>query len=75
MGGFANDMGGSISSHSFRSGIATSIAAAGYSDQEIMSMGRWHSSAFLYYIKAPREKRAMVAKELASRMAKMALCN
>ena len=75
LGDFAHDMGGSISSHSFRSGIATSMAAAGYSDQEIMSMGRWHSSAFLHYIKAPREKRAMVAQELASRMAKMALCN
>ena len=74
LGGMARDQGGTVSSHSFRSGIATSMAAAGYSDQEIMSMGRWHSSAFLCYIKAPREKGAMVAQELASRMARLAVC-
>jgi len=37
--------------------------------------GRWHSKAFLTYVKAPREKRALVAQELASRMAKAAICS
>ena len=43
--------------------------------KEIMAMGRWKSDAFLRYIKTPREKRAMVAQELASRMARVAVCN
>ena len=75
LGGLALAQGGSVSSHSFRSGVATSMAAVGYSDQEIMAMGRWHSEAFLRYIRRPREKRAMVAQELASRMARLAVCN
>ena len=75
LGYMAKDMNWSVTSHSFRSGITTSMAAAGYSDEEIMAMGRWHSSAFLRYIKTPREKRAMVAQELASRMARLAVCD
>ena len=51
------------------------MSKANYSDEEIMSMGRWRSNAFLRYIKTPREKRAMVAQELAGRMARMATCN
>ena len=75
LGDMAKDMKGSVTSHSFRSGIATSMALAGYSDEEIMAMGRWKSDAFLRYVKTPREKRALVAQELASRMARMAICN
>ena len=75
LGDMAEDMKGSVTSHSFRSGIATSMSQAGYSDEEIMAMGRWRSDAFLRYVKAPREKRALVAQELASRMARMAICN
>ena len=75
LGKLAASQGGKVTSHSFRSGIATSMASAGYSDHEIMAMGRWHSSAFLRYIKAPRQKRAMVAQELASRMSKLAVCH
>ena len=66
--------GGTISSHSFRAGLATAMSKANYSDEEIMAVGRWRSSAFLRYIKTPREKRAMVAQELAGRMARMAIC-
>ena len=33
-------------------------------------LGRWHSKAFLNYIKAPREVRARMAEELARRVAK-----
>ena len=35
---------GSISLHSFRSGLATWMSKAKYSDEEIMAIGRWHSS-------------------------------
>ena len=71
----AGEMRGHVSSHSFRSGIATSMSKAGYNDEEIMAMGRWRSDAFLRYVKAPREKRALVAQELASRMARLAVCH
>ena len=32
-----------FSSHSFRAGFASMMAAAGYRDEEIMRQGRWHS--------------------------------
>ena len=44
------------------------MSKAGYSDSEIMAIGRWHSEAFLRYIKAPREKRALLAAELSNRV-------
>ena len=75
MGDMAGDMKGSVTSHSFRNGVATSKSQTGYSDEEILTLGRWRSDAFLRYVKAPREKRALVAQELASRMARMAICN
>ena len=39
--------------HSFRIGAATSAAEAGVSEQDIMRMGRWKSSAFKRYIRIP----------------------
>lgn len=57
-----------VTAHSFRSGLATWMSKAGYKDEEIMAIGRWHSSAFLRYIKAPREKRALLAAELNDRI-------
>ena len=74
LGEEAAEGGGTISSHSFRAGLATAMSKAGYSDEEIMAVGRWRSSAFLRYIRTPREKRAMVAQELAERMARMTVC-
>lgn len=59
---------GSITSHSFRAGLATWMSKAGYSDQEIMAIGRWHSAAFLRYVKTPREQRAVLAAELTNRV-------
>ena len=44
-------------SHSFRSGYASMMAAKGYSDEEIMRQGRWHSRAFLLYCKTGRSSR------------------
>ncbi|XP_062570270.1 uncharacterized protein LOC134232331 [Saccostrea cucullata] len=38
--------------HSFRIGAATVAADKGLSDAQIRSMGRWHSNAFLKYIRS-----------------------
>ena len=62
---------GKISSHSFRIGIATMLGQLGYSDNEIMAIGRWSSSAFELYIRSPRAVRAKTAKKMANELAKM----
>ena len=57
-----------ITSHSFRRGLATFMAKSGYSDEDIMKVGRWHSDAFKCYIKTPREIRGKLAAELATKV-------
>ena len=52
--GISKPDGKRILSHSFRSGIPTLMARAGYSDSEIQRQGRWRSSAFLAYCKLRR---------------------
>ena len=52
--GIKNPGGKRILSHSFRAGIPTLMARAGYSDSEIQRQGRWRSSAFLVYCKLGR---------------------
>jgi hypothetical protein len=47
LGKDADYMGKQVTAHSFRAGLATMMSKAGYSDDEIMKMGRWHSTAFL----------------------------
>ena len=64
---------GAVTSHSFRAGLATWMARAGYSDEEIMLTGRWKSQAFLHYVKTPRTARAAQAEELIARLAKVAI--
>ena len=64
---------GSVTSHSFRAGLASWMARAGYSDQEIMLTGRWKSEAFLNYVKTPRAARAAQAEELITRLARVQL--
>ena len=56
---------GQITTHSFRAGIATMLAEKGLSDNEIKTMGRWHSRAFEDYVKKPRTKRASLARAIA----------
>lgn len=57
---------GSISGHSFRSGMASMMGKAGFDDSEIQACGRWSSSAFLRYIKLGRLTRARWADKLSA---------
>ena len=57
---------GTISSHSFRSGVATAMARAGYQDNEIQRVGRWRSDAFLKYLKLGRSSRLEQQRKLMS---------
>ena len=60
--GLVPDVDTLISSHSFRAGAASMMAALGYSDEDIKAVGRWNSRSFEDYIKVPRTKRIAIAK-------------
>ena len=60
-----------VSSHSFRSGVATMMARAGYSDQDIKRQGRWKSDAFLSYIRLGRSQRLEQQEKLARDLARV----
>ena len=55
------------SGHSFRIGVATAAAQAGIPDSTIQALGCWTSSAFLEYIRTPREQLAQFSQPLARR--------
>lgn len=59
--------GPAFSGHSYRSGSATSAAMAGFQDWEIKLMGRWTSSAYQRYIRAPQSLLANFAHRLCVR--------
>ena len=59
-----------ITAHSFRRGLATFMAQQGYSDHDIMAVGRWKSEAFKAYIAAPRVVRGKLAATLALKVSK-----
>ena len=53
-------------------GIATMLGQMGYSDNEIMAIGRWSSFAFELYIRSARAVRAKTAhKKMEKELAKM----
>ena len=55
---------GRITTHSFRAGIPTMLAAAGHDKDDIKKVGRWSSNAVEAYLKLDRTKRVSMAKEL-----------
>ena len=57
--------GSKYAGHSFRIGAATSAAAAGVEDSMIQTLGRWKSSAYLVYVRVPRERLASISARLA----------
>lgn len=57
-----------LTSHSFRAGLATELASLGYSDQDIMVLGRWRSDAYLHYVKTARTRRLKVVEEVARKV-------
>ena len=59
---------GSISCHSFRSGLASLLASGGIPDSEIQQIGRWSSEAFKKYILLPRVTRSRMAGKIESLM-------
>ena len=52
--------------HSFRIGAATSAAQVGIPDSTIQTLGRWHSAAFLQYVRMPKERLAAISPLLLS---------
>ena len=54
---------GKVSSHSFRIGITTMLGKLGFSDQDIMAIGRWPSSAFELYIRSLDQSELKLRKE------------
>ena len=52
---------GKLSGHSFRSGLISIFAKAGYSNDQLKQIGRWSSRAFKCYIKSGKTARHQMA--------------
>lgn len=50
--------------HSFRIRAATTAAQAGIQNSMIQTLGRWRSTAFLQYIRLPRDQLAGMSTRL-----------
>ena len=53
--------GGQVTGHSFRAGLISIFAKAGYSDDKLQQIGRWSSRAFEFYIKNGKTNRHQMA--------------
>ena len=53
-----------ITGHSFRIGAASTAARVGLEDSLIQTLGRWHSSAYLRYIRTPGQALAAASARL-----------
>ena len=53
--------------HSFRIGVATTAAMVGIEDTMIQMLGRWHSAAFLRYVRTPKTCLAAASASLVKR--------
>ena len=60
-------------SHSFRAGVASMMALAGYKDEDIMRQGRWNSRAFLLYCKTGRVNRLREQRDLAKTLSDLSM--
>jgi hypothetical protein len=68
--GYLDEVDKLITAHSFRTGAASMMGTIGYSDKDIMALGRWSSRAFESYLKLPRAKRLSVAKKFSKQFDK-----
>ena len=55
--------------HSFRVGAATTAAMVGIEDSLIQTLGRWRSSAYLLYIRIPKDKLQHISCKLVAEKA------
>ena len=55
---------GKFTSHSFRIGLASSMAARGLGEAEIKEAGRWSSKAYEVYLRLPQAKRERAAEAI-----------
>ena len=51
----------SCSGHSFCIGVAATAGRKGLSSEKIQTLGRWESSAYLLYVRLPREELSSVS--------------
>ena len=64
LGKHLNSETGFVSGHSFRIGITSLVSQLGYDEDQIKSLGRWSSQAYLSYIRLPRTRRQEIARAL-----------
>ena len=57
---------GTLTGHSFRSGLTSLLGEDGFEDEEIQALGRWSSESFRRYVKLGRLKRLRNTEKLSS---------
>ena len=57
---------GKVRGHSFRAGLSTLLAEKGFSEKQIITLGRWSSTAYKRYVKNGLLVRARYADQIAS---------